>query len=143
MDLTTELFLLTQQLRMRQMANEHHQRAKGQVWNPHMSMDHIRYGGTPYWSNLNIGWAHHSSTSWEERQDASHFPHVQRSSLEDTIVELARSRVEMEESRAQLAEASLEKTMAKMRRSQADLAMVQAEKESSNGRYGLFSSWFV
>ena len=76
MDLTTELSLFTQQLRMRQMTNEHHQRVSNQVWNPHMSIDHVRYGGTPYLSNLNIGWARHLSTSWEERQDAFHSSYV-------------------------------------------------------------------
>ena len=56
-------------------------------------------------------------------------PHVQRSSLEDTIAELARSRAKMEESRAQMAKESLEKTMTEVRRSQANLTMVQAENE--------------
>ena len=64
---------------------------------PQIPMNLVRYGGTLYLSNLNIGWAYHSSTSWEERQDASHSAHVQRSTLEDTIAELARSRAEMEE----------------------------------------------
>ena len=76
MELTTELSLLTQQLRMRQMANEHHQRMRSQVWNPHMSIDHVRYGGAPYLNNSNVGWDHHSSTSWEGRQDTFHSPHV-------------------------------------------------------------------
>ena len=76
-------------------------------------------------------WAHHLDISWEERQNASHSPHVQRSSLEDTIAKLARLRVEMEESKAQRTKASLNKTMAEMRRSQADLTMVQVEKENS------------
>ena len=56
MDLTIGLSLLTQQLRKRQMANKHHQRVRSQVWSPHMSMDHVCYGGTSYLSNLNIGW---------------------------------------------------------------------------------------
>ena len=45
MELTTELSLLTQQLRMRQMTNEHHRRVTNQVgsqvWQPYESMDHI------------------------------------------------------------------------------------------------------
>ena len=96
---------------------------------PQMPMCHVRYGRTPYLSNFNIGWNCHSSTSWEERQDTSHYPHVQRSSLEDTIVELAMSRGEMEESMAQMAKESLEKTMTEVRRSQANLTMVQFENE--------------
>ena len=77
--------------------------------------------------NYNVGWDHHSRTSWEERQDSSHSPHIQRSSLEDTKDELARIRAEMEDSRPQMAKASLEKTMAELRRNQADLAMIQVE----------------
>ena len=45
----------------------------------------------------------------EEIQDTSHSLHVQRSSLEYTIAEFARSRAEMDESRAQMAKKSLEK----------------------------------
>ena len=80
-------------------------------------------------SNFNIRWDNHSRTSWEERQDASHSPHVQISSLEDTIDELARSRAVMEESRVQMAKESLEKTMTEVRTSQANLTMVQDENE--------------
>ena len=119
MELTIELSLLTQQLRMRQMANEYHQRERSQVWNPHMSMDHVRYGGTLYLNSNNVGWGHHLSTSWEERQDTFHFPHVQRLSLEETMAELAKARAEMANSR-------LEQNMAEMKRSQVELDMVQA-----------------
>ena len=63
---------------------------------PQIPMHHVRYGGTPYLSNFNIVWDHHSSTSWEDRQDTSHSPDVEKSSLEDTIAELARSRAQME-----------------------------------------------
>ena len=54
MELTTEMTLFTQQLRMRLIANVQHQKAKSQVWNPHMSMDHVRYGGNPYLNNYNF-----------------------------------------------------------------------------------------
>ena len=94
--------------------------------NAYVSCSIWRY---PYYRNFNIGWEHHSSTSWEERQDTSHSPHVQRSSLEDTIAKLARSRAKMEESRAQVANESLEKTMTEVRRSQANLTIVQAKNE--------------
>ena len=96
-----------------------------------MSMDHVQYGGIPYLNNNNVGWDHHSSASWEERQDTFHSPHVQRSSLEETMVEFAKTRVEMEDSKAQMAKSSLEKAMAKLRRGQADLAMAQAKSERS------------
>ena len=39
MELTTEMDLLTQQLRLRKKANEHHQRVKNQVWLPYASME--------------------------------------------------------------------------------------------------------
>ena len=45
MELTTKMTLLNQQLRMRQMANEHHQRVtnqvRSQVWQPYEPMDHV------------------------------------------------------------------------------------------------------
>ena len=53
--------------------------------------------------------------------------------MEDTITELARSSVEMEESRAQMAKASLEKTMAKIRRTQVESTMAQPEFSRSTG----------
>ena len=37
-ELTNELALLNQQIRMRKMANEYHQRVTNQVRNPHMHM---------------------------------------------------------------------------------------------------------
>ena len=101
-----------------------------------MSIDHVRYGGTPYLSNLNIGWARHLSTSWEERQDASHSSYVQRSSLEDAMTELAKTRTQM-------AKECLEKTMIEVRRSQANLTMFQAENEILMGDMDYFSRWFA
>ena len=62
--------------------------------------------------------------SWEEIQDTFHSSHVQRSSLEDTLDKLARTRAEMENYRAQMEKESLEKAMAELRRSQADMVMV-------------------
>ena len=55
MELTTEMTLLTQQLRMRQIANDQHKKARSQEWNPHKYMDHVQYGGTPYLNNYNFG----------------------------------------------------------------------------------------
>ena len=43
----------------------------------------------------NVGWDHHLSTSWEERQDTFHSLHVQRSNLKETMAELAKTRAEM------------------------------------------------
>ena len=100
MELTIEMVLLTQQLRMREIANEHNQRARSQVWNPHVSMDHVYYGGTPYLNDYNFGWDQHPSISWEASHTAHHSPQVQRISLEETMAELAKARAEMENSRA-------------------------------------------
>ena len=131
MDLTIELPLLTQQLRMKQMTNDHQRRVttqvRNQVWQPHASMDYAQYEDTPYLSNHNFGWGTHPNTSWNTSYTTLQLPHVQRSSLEDIMAELARSSAEMEESRAQMAKESLEKTMIEVRRCQANL--VQAENE--------------
>ena len=68
-ELTTEMSLLTLQLRLRQMTNEHYQRVTNQVRNPYMHMAQVLYGGTPYLNNYNSGWQHCLSTSWEESHD--------------------------------------------------------------------------
>ena len=99
------------------------------MWQPYASMDYAQYGDTPYLSNHNFGWSPHPNTSWNTSYTTLQPPHVQRSSLEDTIAELARSRAEMEVSRAQMGKESLEKTMIEVRRSQANLTMVQAKNE--------------
>ena len=91
MELTIEMALLIWLLRARQIANEHHQRARIQVWNPHISMDHVQYVGTPYLNNYNFGWDHHPSLSWEASHNTLHSPQVQRSSLEDTMAKLKRA----------------------------------------------------
>ena len=52
-ELSNAFTLLNQQLIMRQIANEYHQRVKNQVRNPHMRMAQVPYGGTPYWNNYN------------------------------------------------------------------------------------------
>ena len=45
-DLTNSLAFLNQQIGMRQMANEYHERVKNQVRNPYMHMAQVPYGGT-------------------------------------------------------------------------------------------------
>ena len=137
MELTIELSLLTQQLRMRQMANEHHQRVtnqvRSQVWQPYKSMDHIQYGGRPYLNNQYFGWDHHPNTSWNTSHNTLQTPQVQRSSLEETIAEMAKLQNEMEDSRIQMANSVLEQNMAEMKRSQAESAMAQAKFSRSMG----------
>ena len=60
MELSTKMALLTQQLRLRQMVNEHHQRVtnqvRSQVSQPYVSMDDVQYGCNPYLNNHNFGW---------------------------------------------------------------------------------------
>ena len=137
MELSTELSLLTQQKRMRQMANEHHQRVtnqvRSQVWQPYELMDHIQYGGTSYLNNQYFGWDHHSNTSWNTSHNTLQTPQVQRSRLEETMAEMAKLRNEMEDSRIQMANSVLEQNMAEMKRSQVELAMTQAEFSRSMG----------
>ena len=87
-ELTNELNLLNQQLRMRQMANEYHQRVKNQVRNPHMNMTQVRYGGTPYWNKYNSGWQHCPSTSLNTDYTTLHTPQVQRLSLKEKLAKM-------------------------------------------------------
>ena len=94
MELTTKMALLTQQLRLKQMANEHHQRVTNQVWQPYVSMDYVQYGGTPYLNNHNFGWDHHSKTSWDTSHNTLKPSQVQRLSLEEAMDELRRTQAE-------------------------------------------------
>ena len=97
-ELTNALAHLEQQLRMRQLADEHQRRVttqvRSQVWKPYGSMDYAQYGGTPYLSNHNFGWSHHPNTSWNTRCTIPHTPKVQRSSLEEAMDELRRAQAE-------------------------------------------------
>ena len=90
-----------------------------------MSMDHIQYGGTPSLNNQYFGWDHHPNTSWNTSHNTLQTPQVQRSSLEETMAEMAKLKDEMEDSRIQIANSGLEQNMAKMKRSQVELAMAQ------------------
>ena len=94
-ELTNALAHLEQQLRMRQLADEHQRRVttqlRSQVWQPYASMDYAQYGGTPYLSNHNFGGSHHPNTSWNTSYTIPHTPQVQRSSLEEAMDELRRT----------------------------------------------------
>ena len=95
MELTTEMALLTQQLRLKQMTNEHHLRVinqvRSQVWQPYASIDYVQYRGTPYLNNNNFGWNHYSNTSWDTTHNTLRSPQVQRSNLEEAMDELRRT----------------------------------------------------
>ena len=90
-ELTNELDLLNQHLRMSQLTNEYHQRVTNQVRNPHIHMTQVRYGGTSYWNNYNLGWQHCPSTSWNTSYNTLQSLQVQRSSLEEAMDELRRT----------------------------------------------------
>ena len=96
-ELTNALVHLEQQLRMRQLADEHQRRVttqvRSQVWQPYAS-DYAQYGGTPYLSNHNFGWSHHPNTSWNTSYTIPHTPQVQRSSLEEAMDQLRRAQAE-------------------------------------------------
>ena len=93
-ELTNALADLEQQLRMRQLADEHQRRVttqvRSQVWQPYASMDYAQYGGTPYLSNHNFGGSHHPNTPWNTSYNTLQSPLVQRSSLEEAMDELRR-----------------------------------------------------
>ena len=105
-ELTNQLALLNQQLRMRQLANEHQRRVKtqvrSQVWQPYASMHYDQYRGSPYLSNHNFGWSPHPNTSWNTSYNTLQSPLVQRSSLEETMTEFSRSTAEMDYSKVGL-----------------------------------------
>ena len=94
-ELTNALANLEQQLRMRQLADEHQRRVttqlRSQVWQPYASMDYAQYGGTPYLSNHNFGWSHHPNTSWNTSYNTLQSPQIQRSSLKEVMDELRRT----------------------------------------------------
>ena len=97
-ELTNALAHLEQQLRMRQLADEHQRRVttqvRSQVWQPYALTNYAQYGGTPYLSNHNFGWSHHPNTSWNTSYTIPHTPQVQRSSLEEAMDELRRTQAE-------------------------------------------------
>ena len=107
--LSNSLALLNQQLGMRQMANEYHQRVTNQVRSPHMHMAQVQYGGTPYWNNYNPGWEHCLSTLWNTSYNTLQSPQVQRSRLEEALDELRRTQVE-----STMAQSEFSRLMAEM-----------------------------
>ena len=119
-ELTNALAHLEQQLRMRQLADEHQRRVKNQlrsqVWQPYASMDYAQYGGTPYLSNQNFGWNHHPNTSWNTSYNTLQSPQVQRSSLEEAMDELRKTQTAFT-----MAQPEFSRSMAEMDYSQVGL----------------------
>ena len=93
---------LLSQLRMRQLAKEHHRRVTTQVLKPYASMDYAQYGGTPYLRNHSFGWSQHPNTSWNTSYTTLQTPQVQRSSLEEIMAKLERGHAEMDYSQVGL-----------------------------------------
>ena len=124
MELSTEMTLLTQQLRLRQITNEHHRRVTNQVWQPYASMDDVQYEGTPYLNNHNFGWDHHSNNSWDTSHNTPQFPQVQRSSLEEAMDELRRTQAE-----SIMAQPEFSKSMAEMDNAQVGLPRFLVKNE--------------
>ena len=129
-ELTQQLPLFSQQIRMRQLANEHQRRVttqvRNQVWKPYASMDYAQYGGTPYLSNQNFGWSHHPNTSWNTSYTILHTPRVQRLSLEEKMAQLERVHVELVMERAEFS-----RSMAEMDYSQVGLPRFLDQNEIS------------
>ena len=96
--LTNALTHLEQQLRMRQLADEHKKKVttqvRSQVWQPYASIDYAQYEGTPYLSNHNFRWSYHPNTSWNTCYTTLQSPQVQISSLEEAMDELRRAQAE-------------------------------------------------
>ena len=123
-ELTNALAHLEQQLRMRQLADEHQRRlrtevrsqVRSQVWQPYGSMDYAQYGGTPYLSNHNFRWSHHPNTSWNTSYTIPHTPQVQRSGLEEAMDKLRRAQAE-----STMAQPEFSRSMAEMDHSQVGL----------------------
>ena len=158
--LTQQLDIFSQQLRMRKLANKHQRRVTtqvrsqvwSQVWQLYASMDYAQYGGTPYLSNHTLGWSHHPNTSWNTSYTTLHTPQVQRSSLEEKMVQLERVHAKLVMERAEFSRSMAEinysqvglprfldqneksqpphKRMTKLEATMAELERVCAEKES-------------
>ena len=97
--LTNQLALLSQQLRISQLANKHERRVttqeRSQLGQPYASMNYAQYRGTRYTSNHTFGWNHHPNTSWNTGYTTLHTPQVQRSSLEEKMFKLERVHAEL------------------------------------------------
>ena len=129
-ELTNALAHFEQQLRMRQLVDEHQKRVttqvRSQVWQPYASMDYAQYGGTPYLSNHNFGWSHRLNTSWNTSYTVLHSPQVQRSSLKEAMDELRRAQAE-----STMAQPEFSRSMAKMDHSQVRLPRFLNQNEIS------------
>ena len=117
-ELSNQLALLRQQLRMKQLASEHQRRVtiqvRSQVWQPYALMNYVEYEGTLYLSNHNFGWSQHPNTSWNTTYTTLQTPQVQRSSLDEKMAELERIHVELVLENAEFRRSRLKWTMLKL-----------------------------
>ena len=112
------------------MDNEHNRKVtnqvRSQVWKPYALMDYVQYGGTPYLSNHNFGWDHHLNTSWDTSHNTLQSPQVQRSSQEEAMDELRRTKVE-----STMAQPEFSRSMAEIDYSQVGLPRFLVKNEIS------------
>ena len=104
---------------------------RSQVWQPYTSMDYAQYGGTPYLSNQNFGWSHHTDTSWNTSYTTPHTPQVQRSNLDEKVGELERLHAELV-----LENAEFRRPRAEMDYSQVRLPRFLDQNETSQPPHG-------
>ena len=64
-ELSTQISLLTQELRRMQLAYGRHQRVASHVWNPYRPMEQVQYVGNPYLNTYQSGWPYHPHLSRE------------------------------------------------------------------------------
>ena len=75
-----------------------------------MPMRQVQYGGNynhqhhnPYLNTFNPRWQHHPKLSWETNQNAPQPSHEKKPTLEEAMIELAKSQAELGKSQAELA----------------------------------------
>ena len=73
-NLSTQISLLTEELKWRQLANDQHQRVPRQCWNLCMPMGQVQYVGNPYLNTNDSRCQYHSYLSWEKNQDVPQSP---------------------------------------------------------------------
>ena len=93
--LSTQISLLTQELKRKQLAYSRHQRVANHFWNPYRPMEQVQYVGNPCLNTYQSGWPHHSHLSWETSQNPPLPPHEELTNLEEATIELAKCQVEL------------------------------------------------
>ena len=119
-NLSTKISLLTQELQRRQLVNDQHQKVSRQGWNSCMPMGQVQYVSNPYLNTYDSGFQYHPYLSWETNQDVPQPLQGKESNLEEAMVEMKNSHVQM-------ATFYLEEAMTEMAKSQVELSKSQAQ----------------